>query len=61
MTTGEGGGGGGGVREGEGEGGGGEHGGDKKKKETGYIRFALAFLVAAILYFDWPINDIWYH
>jgi hypothetical protein len=25
-------------------------GGDKKKMETGYICFALAFLVAAILY-----------
>ena len=40
---------------GEGEGGGGreiegEHGGDKKKMEHGYICFALAFLVAAILY-----------
>ncbi len=30
--------------------GGGERGGDKKEMETGYICFALAFLVAAILY-----------
>ncbi len=50
MTTGWGGEGeGGGGREIEG-GGRGERGGDKKEMETGYICFALAFLVAANLY-----------
>ena len=55
---------------GEGEGGGGreiegEHGGDKDKKkmEHGYICFALAFLVAAILYLidpnPTPSGDAW--